>query len=155
MKVDDTGIFHILWYETGVDWQVYYRSFNINTQSLSTTQLVSQGLSDISFEGKLEVDSKNNVHVMWMDSTNYTNSGNDYDRFYRRYNAIGNSWSTIEIVTTESTDHILAFDLAIDYNDNLYLLYVDSTQNLAGTNRDAFLQIRHSNLQLWSTPILV
>ena len=87
-----------------------------NSNGWSITEVVSTESTDGSRHPSLMVDSDGVVHVAWYDYTDYGGSGSDLDIFYK-YKTGGGSWSTAEVVSTESTDHSMSPSLSVDSED--------------------------------------
>ncbi|MEE9411354.1 MAG: hypothetical protein V3V41_10540 [Candidatus Heimdallarchaeota archaeon] len=87
----------------------------------------------------LAVDSENNIHIVWSDSTNLLGSNTDIDVFYKYYDSSLETWSPIELVSSESTSSSYEPVIAFDSNDNIYVAWVDYTDiSGAGTDGDIF-----------------
>ena len=97
-------------------------------RSRSTAQITSAGSS-------LAIDSNDNLHVTYLDYTNYNLEYMTYD---------GSSWSTPVSLDTRANVEKES-SLAIDSNDNLHVTYVDYTNdNLEYMTYDG---------SSWSTPV--
>jgi len=154
LAVDSGGNVHVAWQDWsdyagsgGTDWDIFYKS---RTSSWSTTEVVSTESTGWSVFPSLAVDSSGNVHVAWEDDTDYAGSGTDRDIFYKSRTS---SWSTTEVVSTESTKTSVSPSLAVDSSDRLHVAWDDLTDYAgAGTDRDIFYKSRTSS---WSTTELL
>ncbi len=84
--IDDVGNIHVVWrdyWNFGVN--VLYKLKNNFTGMWTTPEVVSIESSDSAIKPTLTVDGDLNVHVVWMDSTNYSGAGTDWDIFYKFY----------------------------------------------------------------------
>ena len=72
------------------------------TWKWTPTEVVSTESTDNSNIPSLAVDSEGNIHIAWLDHTDYAGSGADYDIFYKRWEVSNSSWTTTEVVSTES-----------------------------------------------------
>ncbi|MEE9410657.1 MAG: hypothetical protein V3V41_06995, partial [Candidatus Heimdallarchaeota archaeon] len=112
----------------------------------TTTEVVSTESSQRSLRPSIAVDSKDNVHIVWHDLTNYNGAGSDEDIFYKCWNATTRSWTTTIIVSTESNGNSVAPSIAIDENDNIHIVWRDPTNYLgSGSDWDIFYKQRFSN----------
>jgi Ca2+-binding EF-hand superfamily protein len=135
LAIDSNDILHVTYYNSGNGDLEYLNSS-------SPTQLTAFGLpvaldstDDVGYGSSLAIDSNDNLHVTYLDSTN----GN---LEYMMHN--GTSWSTP--VSIDSTDSVgNESSLAIDSNDNLHVTYFDST--------NGNLEYIMHNGTSWSTPI--
>ncbi|NPD87769.1 MAG: hypothetical protein HGN29_03550 [Asgard group archaeon] len=103
----------------------------------------------------LAVDSENNIHVVWSDSTDLLGSLVDLDVFYRYYDSSLETWSPIELVSSESTSSSYDPVIAIDSNDNIYVAWEDYTDiSGAGTDGDIFYKKKNVG-GFWTTTSVV
>jgi hypothetical protein len=112
-----------------------------NSNLWNTTEVVSSESNLDSMHSCIVVDDSGTIHVIWGDYTNYGGSGSDRDIFYK-YKSYNSDWSSVEVVSTESTgDSNLGYEhcLAVDSSGTLHVVWEDNTNyNGAGTDRDVF-----------------
>lgn len=114
-------------------------------------ELVSVDSTDISVRVDSVMDDNNNLHVIWRDNTDYGGSGIDQDIFYKKYNANTQSWSTCEIVSSESDGDGNSPTIAIDELGNIHAAWIDATDiNSAGTDVDIFYKMKETSTGIWS-----
>lgn len=130
LGVDAAGNVYIAWHDftnivsSGEDSDIFYNYRDISTSSWNDTELVSIGSSDGSECPSLTVDTIGNVHIVWNEHTdNLLGSGTDPDVFYRCWNASTNSWSTLDVVTTESDDLSIDPSIAVDSIGNVHVAW--------------------------------
>jgi cyclophilin family peptidyl-prolyl cis-trans isomerase len=116
------------------NWEVSGRNGS-STQVWSTPVSLDNSTDNVGWESSLAIDSNDNLHVTYLDSTNGNLEYMTYD---------GSSWSTP--VSIDSTDYVGQYSsLAIDSNDNLHVTYLDNTNgNLEYMTYDG---------SSWSTPV--
>jgi PKD repeat protein len=86
------------------------------------------------------------VHVAWDDGSNYGGSGSDDDIFYK-YKPAGSSWSTTEVVSTESTDNSWWVSLMVGSDSIVHVSWQDWTNyGGSGSDRDVFYKYKTSPL---------
>ncbi len=103
----------------------------------STTEVVSTESNDTSYEPSLAVASDGNIHIAWMDDTDFIGAGADWDIFYK-WSVAGSGWSAPEVVSTESTSNSSYPSLAVDSSGNVHIAWQDWTDyNGAGADWDA------------------
>ena len=141
--VDSTGLIHVAWldmsnYTYPDEFQdVFYKRWE-DTTSWTTTELITSETGGSVFRCSLAVDSKRNVHITWGEGSSYGNSGSDQDIFYRRWEDSSKSWTTTEVVSTESS---VAFSLyssvGVDIKGNVHIVWEDGVNyNNSGSDRD-------------------
>ncbi|GAH69232.1 unnamed protein product, partial [marine sediment metagenome] len=145
ISIDASGNVHIAWDDftdydgAGIDQDIFYKRWNTSTSLWTTTEVVSTESAGLSFEPSLGTDFAGNVHITWIDTSDYAGAGTDGDIFYKRWNATTSTWTTTEFVSTESiywTNH--AF-LVVDSAGNVHLAWNDATDYAsAGTDEDIF-----------------
>jgi hypothetical protein len=106
----------------------------VSTESTSDSQYIT-----------LFVDSYGTVHAAWEDKTNYNGCGSDYDIFYK-YKTFDGTWSTPEVVSTESTQWSEKPSLVVDSSGIVHIAWQDSTNyNGCGSDYDIFYKYKDSN----------
>ncbi len=109
------------------------------------TEVISTESTDYSYRPSLAVDYLGNVHVAWYDHSNYGGSGTDDDIFYKRWNASTSSWTTTEVVSTESSDVSWFSSLAVDSTGTIHVAWEDST-DYDGSGGDSDIFYKHATL---------
>ncbi|MHA2255791.1 MAG: hypothetical protein ACXAAM_06955 [Candidatus Heimdallarchaeaceae archaeon] len=116
---------------------------------LSDTSTLSSYVPDIA------IDSEDNIHVVWYDTTVLLGSGGDQDVFYRVLKSTTKSWSAIELVSSESTSTSASPVLATDSDGNVHVAWYDWTDYLgSGTDRDLFYKKKTAG-GMWTTTEVV
>ncbi|MCG3254809.1 MAG: hypothetical protein KAU62_01910, partial [Candidatus Heimdallarchaeota archaeon] len=148
LAVDSTDNIHITWYEetdyagSGTDRDIFYKRWNVYSSSWTTTEVVSTESTYDSYYPSLAIDSIGNIHIMWHDWTDYAGSGGDTDIFYKRWNIYSSSWTTTEVVSTESTNDSYYPSLDVDTLGNVHVAWQDLTDYAgAGVDRDIFYKL--------------
>ncbi len=162
LTVDPKGNPHIVWIESydylgcGTDVDVFYRRWDDISQTWTTTEVVSTESTDRSMDPSIAADSKGNIHVAWHDYTDYDGAGTDYDIFYKLWNVTAASWTTTEVVSTESTSSSKYQKLKVDSIDNVHIAWEDSTDYVgSGTDTDIFYKSKDASSMIWTTTEVV
>ncbi|MCE7747020.1 MAG: hypothetical protein GPJ51_01380 [Candidatus Heimdallarchaeota archaeon] len=158
LAVDISGNIHIAWQDsynylgiTGTDFDIFYKRWDIGLSSWTGVEVVSTESTVSSREPSLAVDTSGNVHISWNDATNYTNSGLDWDIFYKSWNSGLNSWTGVEVVSTESTGESYYSSLAIDYLNNVHIAWRSiEDYGESGLDRDIFYKKLDGTSLTWS-----
>ncbi len=152
--VDGSGNVHIAWGDrtnyssSGTDYDIFYKSWNSTTATWNSTEVVSKESTSDSYAPTIALNGSGNAHIAWEDLTDYGGSGTDRDLFYKRWSATTATWSTTEVVSTESTALSAAPTIATDGSGNTHIAFYDSTDyGGSGTDMDIFYK------KLISTPL--
>jgi len=93
IAVDGSGNVHIAWRDStnyagsGTDRDIFYKRWNATTATWNTPEVVSTESTRASYEPTLAADGSGNVHIAWMDRTDYGGSGTDRDIFYKKFSS--------------------------------------------------------------------
>ncbi len=162
LAVDSVGNVYVVWGDetdyagAGSDRDIFYKRWNATSSSWTTTEVVSTESTGYSHDSSIDVDSVGNVHIAWEDWTDYAGAGTDNDIFYKRWNATSSSWTTTEVVSTESTTHSYYPSLAVDSVGNVYVVWGDDTNYAgAGSDRDIFYKRWDTSTSSWTTTEVV
>ncbi len=146
MVQDSNYDIHFAWSDTtdyygtaGSDRDICYRKMIYETSFLTSTEVISVVSTDISEAPSLTIDSENNLYLAWSDPTDYDSAGTDVDIFYCYKDATYGLWSTIEVISSESTIHSQQPILLLDPSGVIQLVWSDGT-NLysSGSDYDIF-----------------
>ena len=100
--------------------------FDNSLNGWSITEVVSTESTETSNLPCIVYESNGDIHVIWTDETNYGGSGSDWDVFYKMKPS-GGSWTTTEVVSSESNAHSLTYpkSLNIDSNGDIHVVWED------------------------------
>jgi hypothetical protein len=121
-------------------------------------ELISVGMTMTSDVPDMVVDSQGNIHIVWLDYSNYFGSGTDGAIFYKYYDVSTETWSGIYFISDESGAGAVSVNpaIAIDLQDNLHVVWGDtSTYGSSGGDKDILYRCRNSSTQLWQTTEVV
>ncbi len=159
LRVDTNDVIHVAWYDysnydgSGSDGDIFYK-YKQPGGSWNVTEVVSTESSSTSLKPCLDIDSYGTVHIAWEDSSYLSGSGSDFDIFYKN-KPQGESWSTTELVSTESYDYSIHASLCVDVNNIVHVAWHDySNYDGSGTDNDIFYKYRSTN-GLWTTTEVV
>lgn len=132
MTTDNSGTIHFVMNENN---NIYYKS-KLLGEDWSEKELITEECIT-SYYPSIVADNFGNIHVGWIESSNYDNSGWDDDICYKMkpYN---DNWTTAEIASTESTDHVFfehAPAMCVDGFGIIHIAWTDSTV-LCGSGDD-------------------
>ena len=142
VAIDSEGDVHIAWYDdsqyasAGGDWDIFYKYKDISLASWTITDVVSTESTGGSLYPSIAIDSTENIHLAWTDYTNILGAGaGEYDIFYKRWDASTSSWTSLEVVSIESTAHSFNPSLAVDSAGTIHIAW-DDTTNYASSGSD-------------------
>ncbi|NVM52865.1 MAG: hypothetical protein HWN66_04115, partial [Candidatus Helarchaeota archaeon] len=157
IAVERTGHIHVVWNEgTNLftpqqECNIIYRRWNATTGAWMAIEEVSTEGKDSTNHPTIAVDGEGNVHVAWYEKTNYSGAGTDYDIFYKCRNATLGTWTTTEVVSTESTAHSRHPKIAVDGKGHVHVIWWDRTNySGAGTDADIFYKCWNASTGTWT-----
>jgi hypothetical protein len=158
VAVDGSENVHLVWQDltnydgAGNDADIFYKRWNSTTSTWTAAEVVSTGSTNTSWQPQTAVDFAGNVHIIWYEVWDYSGSGNDDDIFYRRWNATSGTWTSIEVVSIESTENSRWSTIAVDGAGNLHVAWSDGTNlNGSGTDYDIFYKCWNVTTSTWET----
>ena len=139
IAADPSGNIHVVWFDDtdgpwGSDKEIMYAFYN-ESIGWSNATVISDGFNsfywnnDSSSDANILIDSLGILHVVWEDMSDGP-WGTDWEIMYAFYNeSIG--WSNVTIISDDETgwNDGLSFDsdIYIDINDNIYVVWQDTT----------------------------
>ncbi len=101
--------------------------FDGSLRGWSITEVVSTESTETSYDPCVAYDSNGDIHVVWMDETNYGGSGSDSDIYYKMKPS-GGSWTATEVVSSESDIDSFYPSLGIDSNGDIHVVWDDASE---------------------------
>lgn len=158
VTVDGAGNVHVAWYNftdgSGSDQDIFYKRWNAISSTWTTSEVVSTENPENSWYPSIAVDGDGNVHLVWYSSGNYSGSGNDNDIFYKRWNFINDTWTTAEVISTESTDESILPTIVVDGSRNLHVAWQDQTLD-SDPSFDTYYKRWNATSRTWTTTEVV
>ena len=162
LAVDSSGNVFVTWNDltdyssAGNDYDIFFKKRNFTTGLWTTTEVISTISADGSYLGKIAVDSLGNIYIVWQDFTDYLSAGTDFDVFYRKWSSSSETWSTVEVLSTDSTSASEHPYIEIDSFNNIHVVWHDQTNYLSsGSDADIFYKKLDFNLDSWLTTEVV
>ncbi|MBN1215522.1 MAG: hypothetical protein JXA99_08755 [Candidatus Lokiarchaeota archaeon] len=150
--VDNFDNIHVTWEDwtdyngCGNDPDIFYKQWNNLTKEWSSLEVISNESNNNSQRQSLTADPLGNIYVSWQDNTNYDYSGDDYDIFYKIWNVTSETWSSMNLISTESTENSISVSLTTDNKGRIFVAWEDWTDyNGCGDDRDIFYKYIISN----------
>lgn len=117
----------------------------------SSIDVLSNESTEASYQSFMAIDKENNIHLFWQDATDYDGSGTDIDIFYKILYNENQTWSTTNVISTESNTDSYSPGAAFDSLGNLYVIWSDSTDyDGNGVDTDIVYKTFNDKTQTWS-----
>ncbi|MHA1955085.1 MAG: hypothetical protein ACW96U_14180, partial [Candidatus Heimdallarchaeaceae archaeon] len=128
LVIDSDNNVHIVWESvdlggTLAEHLISYKSWDALSNSWTTMEIISTETTSGAFNPRIAVDDNNNLHVVWEDDTNYDSCGSDRDIFYKKWDASTSTWTTTEVVSSESSSHSSTPSIAIDSSGRSHVVW--------------------------------
>ena len=158
ISVDNVGNLHFVWYDdtnysgAGTDADIFYRQWNAVNQTWLPIEVVSFQHNGTSYLPSIAADADGNIHLAWVDNTNYNNSGSDFDVFYKRLNNTSGDWTETVVVSNKSiTSGSFDSQIAVDPHGNAHVIWSDGMNyNGTGPDSDIFYRGWNKSTDTWT-----
>jgi hypothetical protein len=138
ISADNMDNVYVAWWDDtdyeGYTECIFFRMYDAATQSWGSYEVVSTESTASCGLPSMDFDSGGNIHVIWVDGTNYDGCGTDCDIFYKLRRYTTGKWSTTYVVSTDATDDSFSPSVEI-YNRTVYATWEDKT-NMSGAGYD-------------------
>ncbi|MHA1258867.1 MAG: hypothetical protein ACTSRO_04365 [Candidatus Heimdallarchaeaceae archaeon] len=159
---DSKNNIYVFWYDSedysgsGTDIDIFMKKWEAKTETWLDAEILSTESTENSVFPVAAVDQNDNIYLVWEDWTDLDGAGTDEDVFLKRYFAQNNSWTSTEIVSTESSSFSTDSDIAVDRMGNIYITWKDDTDyNGAGSDYDIFFKEWFSSNSSWSDTVVI
>ncbi len=156
IAIDSIVNIHIVWRDSstwsgsGLDTDIYYKFWNSSSSSWNISSLVSTESTGASYDPSITIDSSDNRHLVWYDETDYDSNGNDFDIFYKVSNEATFTWSSPQIVTSESGLDSYAPSSVVDVNGNIHVVWIENQGTISYPESNIFYKVWISSVSSWS-----
>ncbi|WP_455391813.1 hypothetical protein, partial [[Eubacterium] cellulosolvens] len=135
------------WDNSGTDYDIFYRcNLTIRSgwdaiQNISDPYPNNHPNTNNSDNPQIVVEN-GNIYVVWVDNSNWSMAGTDYDIFYRHNLTKDGTWKDIEIISepklNENQNDKASFVPSLEVeNGNIYVVWMDGT-NLSGASDEVY-----------------
>ncbi len=136
----------------GTDSDIFYNVYDDSSSMWKGMTLVTDDSSGVSIEPHLVADNMDFIHLVWTDKTDIYGAGIDYDIFYKKFSSSLATWSSTQLVSTESTADSRDGRMGIDSEYSLHVVWHDSTDYEGSSfDMDIFYKYYDSDLSSWKT----
>jgi hypothetical protein len=160
IAVDTEGNIHLVWSENNylggkTDEDIFHRCWNATMGTWGSIEDVSFEHNGTSYAPSMAVDKEGNLHIVWIDTSDYNGAGTDEDIFYRRWNATTRQWTPTVVVSNFSESYSANPDIVVDMDGNIHIVWVDSNYNGSGSDGDIFYRSWNTTTGIWTETELV
>ena len=157
VAIDSSNNLHVVWDDITDGYMIYYAKWDVSTETWSSMELVSPDSTVVAERPAIAIDKDDNIHVVWNDDTNYFGTaGTDHDVCYSMKAASSNSWTGVEIISTESTSFSGYAQIDCDGEGNLHVVWYDGTDYLScGLDTDIFYKKWYASSSSWGVAEVV
>ncbi|MBY9005513.1 MAG: hypothetical protein KGD63_02020, partial [Candidatus Lokiarchaeota archaeon] len=154
MVIDNLGNIHIAWQESNEsdsgDTDIFYKKWNSTTEEWSLPEIVSNISTSYGRYPVITIDNTYNIHIAWIDRTNYNGCGSDNDVFYSKKNSATEEWTLTEVITTYSDNETADASIAVDNSGNVHIAFREWMNYLSsGFDRDLYYVQWNNNTETW------
>ncbi len=124
-----------------LDKDIFYKYKTAATGVWSPTELASLESAQSSAYLYMAIDEDNCVHLVFVDATDILEAEGDYDILYTHKTSLTGEWSSLQLISTESTSGTIWGYPSIIFDNNGYyhVFWTDQTDiNGAGSDNDIF-----------------
>ncbi len=157
LAIDSSNNLHAVWDDNTGGYMIYYAMWDALTETWSSMELVSPDSTVVAERPSIAIDKDDNIHVVWNDDTNYYGTaGSDPDVCYSMKAADSSSWTSVEIISTESTGFSVYPKIDCDGEGNLHVVWYDGTvYGGSGADADIFYKKWHASSSSWGVAEVV
>ena len=158
---DSNGVAHVIWEDftdyliVDGDQDIYYKHRSA-AGIWSAAEIVTDMSTSSTYNPDIQLDSQENIFIVWYDLSNILGSGNDGDVFYRKLNKDLISWSPIKLISSGSDESSSGPKISKGVEGQLHIVWQDSSDILgSGTDTDILYRYYDSNLDSLSVTEVV
>ncbi|NPD88828.1 MAG: hypothetical protein HGN29_08880 [Asgard group archaeon] len=145
MSTSTDGMIHLVWYDytdyldSGVDFDIFHRKYNPNSNSWSITDVISTESTGNSWNLEIEIDGTDYLYLAWQDTTDVGGPSSNDNIFFKYLDLNTNIWSSLSVLTYDH-EGIASFPvLAVDSLGHVHMIFLDTSSILgAGPDQDLF-----------------
>ncbi len=127
----------------GADYDILLRRVAPAGTAETALLVTDNGLDGESLLPAVAVDGDDVVQIIWKDTGDISGSGADFDVWHRSYDAVGTTFSTYLLITTESTVGSDTPALALDDDGGIIAAWAES---VGGGNAEVFFRVHRAGL---------
>jgi ribosomal protein L31/acyl carrier protein len=143
IAVDSLDNVHIVWEENEpfdgaeMDSDIFYIMYNKDLSSWTSPESISDVVNQASWMPSIDIDFDDNVHVAWEDATDMNGADTELDIFYRMFSSNRDTWSRIDVISTDSTTSARFASVAVGRYGSLNIVWKDITNiTVSGSDYD-------------------
>ena len=110
----------------GDDVDLFHTMFDCQSSQWGSIDVITSESTSDCWVPSIAIDSSDNLHVTWSDTTDYNDAGTDSDIFYKMWNSTSSSWGNIKVISdtyhSGPSDHP---SIAVDSTDTVHVVWKD------------------------------
>ena len=133
IAIDSSDNLHVVWDDDQAfdgaagDTDIFYRVYNKDLAIWEIPEVISDTGTCTSALPSIDIDLDDNIHVAWEDYAAFDREDTYADIFYRFFSSNINTWSTIEIISTDSTTPSRFSSIAVGKYGSVNIAWIDYT----------------------------
>ncbi|MFZ1266188.1 MAG: hypothetical protein WAU95_06975 [Anaerolineae bacterium] len=153
LAVAPNGTIHLVWFSSTTTYNDAFYAYRGTDGGWSAVQNISQTYGS-GHEMKIALAANGSLHVAWND----TGESGYFSVYYRQRRSDG-QWLPVQKVSTNSMSHAHPFDMSVDFETTVHLVWAQSGGNLIYTkrwvNQDWLPPVAITNATVMSYPAIV
>jgi len=160
LAIDSDDNISFVWYDVdGSTLDIMYKKGYTAHHTWDDAIVVSTDSTSSSFNPVITIDIEDNIHIIWVDYTDYEDSESDSDIFYKKWSSSDQTWGITEVVSVEDPSTGSSSGgpcIAIDSELNVHVAWSDmSNLGIAGTDYDIFYRLRNATTDIWGNTEII
>ncbi|MHA2308414.1 MAG: hypothetical protein ACXABJ_03970, partial [Candidatus Heimdallarchaeaceae archaeon] len=129
VAVDSLGNLHFVWVDRSnysiadLDYDIVYKKWNRDSRSWDDVVLISTGSTANVYRPSMVIDSHDNIHIVWPDSSDIYGAGSDQDIFYKQWVNSSSSWKSAQLVSVTSSSYSDLPSVAVDSSNSVHIVW--------------------------------
>lgn len=129
VSVDSLGNLHFVWVDRSnysiadLDYDIVYKKWNRDSRSWDDVVLISTGSTANVYRPSMVIDSHDNIHIVWPDSSDIYGAGSDQDIFYKQWVNSSSSWKSAQLVSVTSSSYSDLPSVAVDSSNSVHIVW--------------------------------
>ncbi len=161
IEADSNNVVHVVWEDfsdyllVDGDQDIFYKHRSA-AGIWSAAEIVSELSSSSAYNPDIQLDSQENIIIVWNDPSDLLGAGVDQDVFYRKLNKDFITWSPLKLISSGSDGASNSPKLSKCVDDMIHIVWHDNSNYAgSGTDADIFYRRYDPNLDSFSVTEVV